>query len=139
MAEYVVNSTVKVGEKDAWPLIDAEMVDNAVCVGAMAEAVADSLPPMPLLEPRGDDDAESVTERSEVRVTACERVGVADELTEPEIDNAAVEESKEESEARSAVADVVGESTVEPLIPVVADATGDLVDDWNAVVVAEVV
>jgi hypothetical protein len=37
------------------------------------------------------------------------------------------------------VADVVGESTVEPLIPVVADATCDLVDDWNAVVVAEVV
>jgi hypothetical protein len=94
MAEYVVNSPDKVGEEDAWPLIDAEKVDNAVCVGAMAEAVADSLPPMPLLEPRGDDDAESVTERSEVRVTACERVGVADELTEPESDNAAVEESK---------------------------------------------
>ena len=127
------------GEEDARPLIDAEVVDSTVCVGAMAEPVADSLPPMPLLEPRGDDDAESVTERSEVRVTACESVGVADELIEPESDNAAVEEGIEESEARSAVADVVGESTVEPLIPVVADATGDLVDDWKAVVVAEVV
>jgi hypothetical protein len=138
-AESDANAAEPEGDVEAWPLVDAEVVNSAVCDGAMAEPDADSLPPMPLLVPKGDCDAESEIVRSMVRVTACESVGVADELTEPERDGAAVDESRVEGEVRSAVADVVSDSTVVPLLPVVLDATGDPVDDSKAVVVAEVV